>query len=234
MPIGWTPTVSGNTRKQQGDIERMGSAPPGPMAIGPGDGHMRLHDGTNDTGYLDFEGLKLRYRGSLRGLTELTESFADSIEAHTVRLGEHGGRLDGHDSTLGQHGTRLDGHDGDISAHNTRINNAQSAANGAHTRLDGVDSTLSSHNSRINTAQARADSAYSRAGDALSAAATAQSRADDAHGDAGTAQSRADAAWGLANTAAQDAQDALILAGQMDAWLRANTGYPNGGLNPQG
>lgn len=165
--ISHDPTVAGNLRQLQREIRKTGNAPLGPVALTPGEGHIRLNDGTNDTGFLDFNGVRVRYRGGLRGLTELTESFANSIEAHTNLLSEHTGRLDGHDTTLGQHGSRLDGHDSTLSSHNTRINNAQSRADAAH--------------SNAATAQSRADSAWTRAGTGIANAATAQSRADNAH-----------------------------------------------------
>ena len=165
--ISYDPTVAGNLRQHTREIRKLATAPMGPVALTPGMGHIRLNDGANDTGFLDFNGVQVRYRGGLRGLTELTESFANSIEAHTNLLSEHTGRLNGHDTTLGQHGSRLDGHDSTLSSHNTRITNAQSRADAAH--------------SNAATAQSRADSAWTRAGTALANAATAQSRADNAH-----------------------------------------------------
>ena len=163
-------------------------------------------------------------------------------------IGDTEDRLDGHDTTLGQHSATL-------SSHNTRITAAQSRADGAHTRLNGVDSTLSSHNTRISSAQSRADDAHGDAATAQSRADSAWTRAGTGIADAAAAHSRADVAWTRADAARKRADDAYAIAsaaatsnkvaaleaeidalqtqvGVMDSWLRAHTGYPNGGLNP--
>ena len=202
-------SVGDNIQYLQQQIHRQGTASLGPVSVGPGEGHIRLYADTGDTGRLDPSGISIKYRGSLRGLTPLTEDFADLMESHTRTLAEHigrlngiDGRLDGHDSTLASHGnrlgsaeSRLDRHDSAISSHNTRINNAQSAANTANSRagsLEGrastLESNISAHNKRINNAQSaanaaqsRADSAYSRAGTGISDAAAAHARANAAY-----------------------------------------------------
>ena len=147
--VAYDPTVAGNQLALQRQINRLAIAPHGPASIGPGEGHLRLTNGTHDTGYLDFEGMKVRYRGALQPLTWLTETFATGIEGHTTALAAHAGRLDGHDSA--------------IASHNTRINNAQSAANTANSRATTLEGNIASHNTRINNAQARADAAHALA-----------------------------------------------------------------------
>lgn len=197
------PNLDEVLRSLQRQIDEIVMARPGPMSFGPGDGHLRFYTPDGDTFMVAATGAQLRYRGSLRDLTGLTESFATSIEDHTKTLGDHirrlngiDGRLDGHDSTLSSHGTRLgsaesrlSGHDSAISAHNTRINNAQNAANAA---------------------QSRADSAYSRASTAITNAATAQSRADAAHSLASSRASSGDVS--AAVTTAKQYTDSRINA----------------------
>lgn len=183
--VSYDPTVAGNIRKHERDIRKLGTAPLGPVSLGPGD-HIRPED--SDAFRFDQSGAYSSHRGVLWNLSDLTGSFANSIEAHTNLLSEHDGRLDGHDSRLGAAEGRLDGHDSTLSSHNTRITNAQSRADAAH--------------SNAATAQSRADSAWTRAGTALANAATAQSRADSAWTRAGTAQSAADSAASAAATAA--------------------------------
>ena len=162
--VSYDPTVAGNIRKHERDIRKLGTAPLGPVSLGPGD-HIRPED--SDAFRFDQSGAYSSHRGVLWNLSDLTGSFANSIEAHTNLLSEHDGRLDGHDSRLGAAEGRLDGHDSTLSSHNTRISNAQSRADAAH--------------SNAATAQARADSAWTRAGTGIANADTAQARADSAH-----------------------------------------------------
>lgn len=200
--ISHDPTVSGNLRKQQREIRKLGSAPLGPVSVGPGQGSVRFFDASGDQFQIFPSGAWVRFRGGMQSVAARFENDASAIEGHTATLGEHDGRItvnknrnDAQDGVLTSHGTRLGsaesrltGHDGDISAHNTRINNAQSTANTA--------------NSAAGTAQSRADSAYTRAGTGISNAATAQSRADSAYTRAGNAQSAAESAGTAAATAA--------------------------------
>lgn len=175
--------IRDNFESLQRQLNRLSLAPLGPVSLGPGD-HIR----SGELFRFDASGAYSSHRGALWNLSDLTGSFATSIEAHTNLLATHGGRLDGHDSTLSSHGTRigtaegrLNGHDGDISAHNTRINNAQAAANTAQSRADSAYTRAGTGISNAATAQSRADSAYTRAGTGISNAATAQSRADAAY-----------------------------------------------------
>ena len=175
--VAYDPTVAGNQLALQRQINRLAIAPHGPASIGPGEGHLRLTNGTHDTGYLDFEGMKVRYRGALQPLTWLTETFATGIEGHTTALAAHAGRLDGHDSAIASHNTRINNAqsaantansrattlEGNIASHNTRINNAQDAANTANSRASTLEGNIASHNTRINTAQSRADAAHALA-----------------------------------------------------------------------
>lgn len=191
-------SVPDNIAYLQAQINRQGTAPLGPVSVGPGEGHIRLYTETGDTGRLDPSGISIHYRGSLRGLTPLTESFANSIEGHTRLLETHDDRLDGHDGRLDGHEGRLDGHDSTLASHGSRLGSAES-------RLDGHDSAISSHNTRINNAQSAANTANSRAGSLESRASTLESnisshntRINNAQSAANTAQSRADAAYSLA------------------------------------
>ena len=76
-------SVGDNIQYLQQQIHRQGTAPLGPVSVGPGEGHIRLYTDTGDTGRLDPSGIAIKYRGSLRGLTPLTEDFADLMESHT-------------------------------------------------------------------------------------------------------------------------------------------------------
>ena len=146
-------SVGDNISYLQQQIHRQGTAPFGPVSVGPGEGHIRFVDASGNTLFTaDSSGAQVRFRGGLQGLTDRLENDATAIEGHTKMLGEHirrlntvDGRLDGHDSTLASHGdrlgsaeSRLSGHDSAISAHNTRINNAQNAANAAQSRADAA------------------------------------------------------------------------------------------------
>src|SRR5690606_39378569 len=95
-------SVPDNIAYLQAQINRQGTAPLGPVSVGPGEGHIRLYTDTGDTGRLDPSGISIHYRGSLRGLTPLTERFVSSLESHTSELETHPGWL------VGYHG-RLEG-----------------------------------------------------------------------------------------------------------------------------
>lgn len=172
--VAYDPTVAGNQLALQRQINRLAIAPHGPASIGPGEGHLRLTNGTHDTGYLDFEGMKVRYRGALQPLTWLTETFATGIEGHTTALAAHAGRLDGHDARITKAQNDVIGVHASVGALNTRMGTAES--------------TLSSHDGRITKAQNDVIGVYNtvvehdgRITAARSAASTAQSRADSAH-----------------------------------------------------
>lgn len=181
------PTVSGNLLKIARDVRKLGSAPLGPVSVGPGQGSIRFFDAVGDQFQILPSGAWVRFRGGMQSVTARFENDAAAIEGHTATLGEHDGRIavnknrnDAQDGILTSHGTRLGsaesrltGHDGDIAAHNTRISTAQSRADSAH--------------ANAGTAQSRADSAWTRAGTGISNAATAQSRADAAYALAGGA-----------------------------------------------
>ena len=194
MP-SWKPRVEVDTARQQRQLDQLGVARPGPTSYGPLDGHIRLNDGTNDTGYLNFNGFQVRFRGALAGLTPHLEANATQNEQQDTRLTGHDndvsridakntaqdGRLDGHDSTLSSHGTRLNGHDSTLASHDTRITDEVAARKSADNNLHGrvttetnqrksEDSALSS---RIATARSRADSAHDRL-DALNFATPGQ------------------------------------------------------------
>lgn len=227
------PTVRGNIETLAQRITRAGVAPLGPVSIGPGEGHIRLNDGTHDTGYLDFNGLQIRYRGALTGLTWLTESFADSVEAHSGRLDGHDGDVARIDAKNGQQDGRLDGHDATVSSHGSRISSAEG-------RLDGLDSAVAAKASsewvsgqlgQLSTSLSKkaattyVDTVNDKANSAITAAATAQSRADSAWTRAGTgianaatAQARADSAHGLAVQANNAVQ---ALRAEVHDWMQS-------------
>ena len=234
-------SVPDNIAYLQAQINRQGTAPLGPVSVGPGEGHIRLYTETGDTGRLDPSGISIHYRGSLRGLTPLTEDFADLMESHTRTLEEHigrlngiDGRLDGHDSTLASHGSRLGSAESRLSGHDSTLSSHGS-------RLDGHDSSISSHNTRINNAQSAANTANSRASSLESRASTLESnisahntRINNAQSAANAARTRADNAYSLAQDALTAGNDAKQHAANIDTWLRRYTGYPTGCLNPNG
>lgn len=131
-------SVGGNSQYLQQQILRAGTARMGPVSIEPGDGHIRLNDGTNDTGFLDFNGVQLRYRGGLRGLTELTESFATSLESHTAQIGQNRGRIDGHDADVVRIDAKNTAQDQSLAlkAWTSYVDQQDGAAS---TRMDGID-----------------------------------------------------------------------------------------------
>lgn len=248
MPV-YRPTLPGNQYALERQINRNAAAPLGPVSLLPGEGHVRMNDGSVDTGFLDFNGQQIRYRGALRSLTELNESFANSIEAHTSLLSEHVGRLNGHDADVTRidakdavqddslsrkawtsyvvqvrddANARMTGIDGSLASHNTRINTAQSGADNANSRASTLEGNIASHNTRINTAQSAANTAQSRADSAYSRAGTGISNA-------ATAQSRADAAYSLAATKAADSRVDSEVARLVAAIRKVaqNTGTPD-------
>lgn len=198
---GRPPTVPGNLRHLQDQINRFGTAPLGPVSVGPGEGHVRAYTETGTTFQIFPDGASFAFRGGLVGLSP-------HLEANATKNEQQDGRLDGHDSTLASHGSRLttaegrlDGHDSTLASHastlashNTRITNAQA-------RADKGVSDAAAAQSSANAAQSRADSAYTRAGTGISNAATAQARADDAYARAGTGISDAQAAQTTATQA---------------------------------
>lgn len=215
MP-SWKPRVEVDTARQQRQLDQLGVARPGPTSYGPLDGHIRLHDGTNDTGYLNFDGFQVRFRGALAGLTP-------HLEANATKNEQQDGRLTGHDNDV------------------TRIDAKNTAQDG---RLDGHDSTLSSHDTRITNEVAARKSADNTLHGRVNTEATLRKDADAAlSGRVSTAKRRADSAHdridGL-NFATPGELSALrdrvasveSHIGVIDSWLRQHTGYPSGGLNP--
>lgn len=234
MAVGRDPSVSGNIRKHQQDLDRLGSAPLGPVSLGVGDsiragGAFRL----------DQAGAYLLSRGSVTGLSGLVDGIRDTNDAQSGRLNDQEGWIVGH-------GTRLDGIDTMNDAQNGRLNDHTGWIAGHTARLDAVDATNDAQNGRLNdhsgwivsaanaasTAQSRADSAYTRAGTGISDAATAQARADSAYSRAGTgisnaatAQARAETAVTLAGNARDDA---AALRTQVRNWIaQARTDNPS-------
>lgn len=197
------PTVSGNLLKIARDVRKLGSAPLGPVSVGPGQGSIRFFDASGDQFQILPSGAWVRFRGGMQSVAARFENDASAIEGHTATLGEHDGRI-------AVNKNRNDAQDGVLDGHGNRLGAAEG-------RLDGHDGTLASHNTRISTAQGRADSAWTRAGTGISDAATAQSRADSAYTRAGTgisnaatAQSRADAAYSLASGGASSGEMTAI------------------------
>lgn len=172
MP-SWKPRVEVDTARQQRQLDQLGVARPGPTSYGPLDGHIRLHDGTNDTGYLNFDGFQFRFRGALAGLTPHLEANATKNEQQDTRLTGHDNDVTRIDAKNTAQDGRLDGHDSTLASHDTRITNEVAARQSADNTLHGrvttetnqrkdADSTLSS---RISTARSRADSAHDRLDD---------------------------------------------------------------------
>lgn len=247
-------SVGDNITYLQQQIHRQGTAPLGPVSVGPGEGHLRFENGSHDTFVAAPDGARVRFRGGLQGLTDRLENDATALEDHTALLGDHirrlntvDGRLDGHDATLTSHGnrlgsaeSRLDGHDSTLASHGSRLNGHDSTLSSHGSRLDGHDSSISSHNTRINNAQSAANTANSRASSLESRASTLESnisshntRINNAQSAANAARTRADNAYALAQDALAAGNDAKRHLATIDAWLRRNTGYPNNSLIPQ-
>lgn len=194
MAVGRDPSVSGNIRQHQRDLDRISSAPLGPVSLGVGDsiragGAFRL----------DQAGAYLLSRGSLTGLSGLVDGILDLNDGQNDQLTNHRQWI-------------IDARAVADAAH--EMNEAQNRTLSDHRDwIIGAAESAAGAKTLANTAQARADSAYSRAGTGISDAATAQSRADSAYSRAGTgisnastAQSRADAAYSLAATKAADSR----------------------------
>lgn len=213
-------SVADNLQYLQKQINRSATAPMGPVALTPGEGHIRMNNGTHDTGFLDFNGQQIRYRGGLRGLTELNESFALSIEGHTNLLAEHV-------STLAQHNTRINAND------QKRIDGdaaLQSDLDSKVLSLSGqINSNDASSRARDDALSTRVTAAHSlaegRATQAQILSLSGQINTNDANsrdrdtalsGRVTTAQSRAETAVTLAGNARDDA---AALRTQVRNWI---------------
>ncbi|MGY5764993.1 hypothetical protein ACXET9_07330 [Brachybacterium sp. DNPG3] len=171
---GRKPTVPGNLRDLQRQINRLATAPLGPVSVTGDEGSLRFYTGSGDTFYVDPDGAAFAFQGTLTSLTP-------HLEANAAKNSQQDGRLSGHDADVtridakdtAQDG-RLNGHDTTLGQHNTRITTAQSTADGAVSVNNTQNTTLGQHNTRITTAQNRADKG-------VADAATAQTRADDAY-----------------------------------------------------
>ena len=190
--VSYEPTVAGNIRKHERDIRKLGTAPLGPVSLGPGD-HIRPEGSAAFR--FDQSGAYLSHRGVLSNLSDLTDDFASSIEDQAATIASntsnilgvyntvtgHGTRLSAAESTIASHSGSLAGMHATLGLHGGRLGTAES-------RLAGHDATLSSHDGRISKAQSDVVGVYNTVGEhdgrittARSAAATAQSRADAAH-----------------------------------------------------
>src|SRR5699024_5933964 len=116
MAVSREPTVPGNIRQHQRDLDRLGSAPPGPMSWGPKDGHIRFYAADGKVLFqANSRGASVVSRGSLSPLTELLDNIRDLDDAQNRTLSDHREWLIGHNDQLTAHRGRLDGHDADIS-----------------------------------------------------------------------------------------------------------------------
>ena len=255
--VRFAPTGGGNDLALLGMIRREAGSPPGPTTYTPGQGYVEVLDaaGTKLFGGDPETGVDLFVHGATRSLPGIIETKAstnyvdgnvatlrarddeqqididsrakrDYVDGNIRTLVSRDGELqddintratrtyvDGNISTLvgraNSADSRLDGHDTAIAARATK------------TYVDGNVSTivgrLNGHDSDI---AARATRTYVDGN-----VSTLSSRIT-------TAQTRADNAYSLAQDALTAGNDAKRLAGQIDTWLRRNTGYPTGGLNP--
>lgn len=255
--VRFAPTNGGNDLALLGMIRREAGSPPGPTTYTPGQGYVEVLDasGTRLFGGDPEGGVELYVHGATRSLPGIIETKAstnyvdgnvstlrarddeqqididsrakrDYVDGNIRTLVSRDGELqddintratrtyvDGNISTLvgraNSADSRLDGHDTAIAARATK------------TYVDGNVSTivgrLNGHDSDI---AARATRTYVDGN-----VSTLSSRIT-------TAQTRADNAYSLAQDALTAGNDAKRLAGQIDTWLRRNTGYPTGGLNP--
>ena len=151
------PDIAANLQSLQRQINRLGSARPGPMSWGPDDGHVRFYA---PDGRVLFEassaGASVESRGELTGLTTLL----DEIRA----------KGDSQDVTLGSHDRR-------ISSAWTRANEANNAAAQAQARANSATDLASSAYSRAGTGISDAAAARALASDALAAANDAKRHA---------------------------------------------------------
>lgn len=255
MP-GFTPSVHGNTAAHQRQIRKQGTAPLGPVSVGPGEGSLRFYLPSGDTFEAVPEGARVKFQGAMTGLNPLLEQHQTTIDSHANRLSDH-------DTAIGERPTKAYV-DGQLagkasSAWVTQLRDDLIAADaGLSTRITAVQGLADNAHSDAATAQARADSAHVLlAGKAASdwvadirdglmgadaslgtRVTAAQSRADSAwnlaNGRATTAavnaaQSRADAAHANAAEAQSDADNARVLANQIVAWINRNLLAPSGG-----
>lgn len=241
-------SVGGNSRYLQQQILRAGTARMGPVSIEPGDGHIRLNDGTNDTGRLDFNGIQLRYRGAMRGLTALTEDFASLMESHTRTLETNIGRLNGHDAAVVRIDAKNTAQDDSLSkkAWTSYVDQQDGAAS---TRMDGIDGTLAnkawtsyvdSQNSGQNTRMGNIESSLATKASityadtkASTASVNAKNSTQDsaistAHSVGTAARARADDAHTIAVAARQAAVAAQEDATRIIGWINRNM-FPTGG-----
>lgn len=238
MAVSREPTVPGNIRQHQRDLDRLGSAPPGPMSWGPNDGHIRFYGADGKVLFqANSGGASVVSRGSLSGLTGLIDNIRDKndnqdgvLADHRAWLVGHGERLDGHDADvkridgvndaqngrlndhhgwIGSLGTRMTSVEGVNDAQNGRLNDHHGWIGSLGDRMGAVEGVNNAQNGRLN------DHADWIAG-ARSAAQAAQARADNAHADAAAAQARADSAYSRAGTGISDAAA---------AHARANAAY---------
>lgn len=199
MPA-FDPDVSRNLLALQRQIDRIGTAPMGPVSVGAGEGSIRFHGADGDVFFADAAGAQVRHRGALVALTDLTEGHTASLEAHQVTLDAHSTRLTGYGESITSLGGRVTSAENSISAHGTRLTsygNSITSLGGRASSLESRASTLESQmsgkasvsyadaiDSRARAAQSRADSAYSLAasrassGDVSAAVATAKQYTD--------------------------------------------------------
>lgn len=258
MP-GFTPSVHGNITAHQRQIRKQGTAPLGPVSVGPGQGSFRFYLPSGDTFQATPEGARVRVQGAMTGLNPLLDQHQSTIASHTTQLAAH-------DTAIGERPTKTYV-DGQLAGKASSTWVAQlrddltAADAGLGTRITAVHGLADNAHGDAATAQARADSAHVLlAGKASSdwvadirdglmgadaslgtRVTAAQSRADNAHGDAATAQARADSAYARAGTAISDAaaadsraQSAQSSVAKIAAWIVTAVQQDPGGLPPWG
>lgn len=157
MP-GFTPTVHGNITAHQRQIRKQGSAPLGPVSVGPGEGSLRFYLPSGDTFGVAAEGARVKFQGAMTGLNPLLEQHQTTIDSHATRLSDH-------DTAIGERPTKayVDGQlEGKASsAWVAQLRDDLTAADaGLGTRITAVHGLADNAHSDAATAQARADSAH--------------------------------------------------------------------------
>ena len=236
--VSYEPTVAGNIRKHERDIRKLGTAPLGPVSLGPGD-HIRPEGSAAFR--FDQSGAYSSHRGVLWNLSDLTDDFATSIEEQAATIASNTSNIlgiynsvTGHSARIAAAEGRLSGHDSTLSSHDTRISKAQSDVVGVHasvgalnTRMGAAEGSLDSHDARISKAQSDVVGVYNtvvehdgRITTARSAAATAQSRADAAYSLANGRATKAEVA--AAEDKAENARlQALSVQNALVSWINA-------------
>ena len=214
------PSVPGNQRFLQRQINQINTSRPGPMSWGPDDGHIRFYAADGRVLFqVDSTGASVEFRGALTGLTpRLEQQDTFMTNERTERLAVQAqvqGQIADERETRMAVDSQLSGQIASERTDRIAVDTSLSGqiASEKATRME-VDSQLSGQISTERSARQDADSglssrittAQSTASGAASAAASARDRADEAYSRAGTgitsaAEAKQDAANAMARAA---------------------------------